>query len=125
MPIARGTGLERTMNKMSITSVLVSLAAAMSLVLLFADQVSAQTMSTSPSTSVTGGSITSRSPGTWITQGIANEQNGSTSGSPGTTSAVTPNLFQSILEQLFALFATLLQSLFGGLTSMFPAAAGG
>jgi hypothetical protein len=113
------------MNKMSIKSVLVSLAAAMSLILLFADQVSAQTTSTSPSTSVTGGSLTTRSPGTWITQGIANEQNGSTSISPGTASAATPNFFQSILEQLFALFATLLQSLFGGLSSIFPAAASG
>ena len=98
MPIARGTDSERIMTKMSINSVLVSLVAAMTLVLLFADQVSAQTATVTPSTSVAGGSISSRSPGDWITQGIANEQNGSPSGSTGTTSAATPNFFQSILE---------------------------
>jgi hypothetical protein len=113
------------MNKMSINSVLVSLVAAMTLVLLFADQVSAQTTATNPSTSVTGGSISSRSPGNWVTQGIANEQNGNTNISTDTTAAATPSFFQSILEQLFALFATILQSIFGGLTSMFPTAASG
>jgi hypothetical protein len=113
------------MNKMSINSVLVSLVAAITLVLLFADQVSAQTTTTTTSTSVTGGSPSSRTPGDWITQAIVNEQNGNTSISTGTTSAAAPNFLQSILEQLFALLATLLQSLFGGLTSMFPAAAAG
>ena len=78
MPIARGTDLERIMNRMSINSVLVSLVAAMTLVLLFADQVTAQTTTTTPSASVGGDSLTSRSPGNWITQAIANEQNGNT-----------------------------------------------